>query len=431
MTFDFRHLWKSPNISVMLIKIIQINNHLLIYAQFLIQHNHSILIISQKISHSSRILNVPSINVDLPYPYMITITQFIQIIYKNEPKLPKKFKIPFNVNCDFVHFKVDISDYHKIDMNFQKGFKIESFFEKNSIQLNTDNDLCASIFVPKGTCSTFDRNQKRYRILMKASKGQVDIVNLKVYKIYGKSYDFYMSPMFVYMPYFRVSIIKCPNFCKFKDDPPTLVHFIFNFKNFRIIILKDELTAKIEQANYAKASAISEMQLRLQKFFSILRNNQAKSINEEEVDKTFKEIRFKLFREALRKIHDHEEDNNNGKFATFVMKSVILDIDGFHFKSKKSIIENLTQNDKYKSLKLTEDQIGKINSVKLVIKRATFDIFSNINTQFSQYEICKMKVIYYGIEFHFLDKKPISHRDYFLNELTLDGEKIGDTNFID
>ena len=42
-----------------------------------------------------------------------------------------------------------------------------------------------------------------------------------------------------------------------------------------------------------------------------------------------------------------------------------------------------------------------------------------------------MKVIYYGIEFHFLDKKPISHRDYFLNELTLDGEKIGDTNFID
>ena len=201
----------------------------------------------QKISHSSRILNVPSINVDLQYPYMITITQFIQIIYKNEPKLPKKFKIPFNVNCDFVHFKVDISDYHKIDMNFQKCFKIESFIEKNSIQLNTYNDLCASIFVPKGTCSTFDRNQKRYRILMKASKGQVDIVNLKVYKIYAKSYDFYMSPMFVYMPYFRVSIIKCPNFRKFKDYPPTLVHFIFNFKNFRIIILKDELTAKIEQ----------------------------------------------------------------------------------------------------------------------------------------------------------------------------------------
>ena len=166
------------------------------------------------------------------------------------------------------------------------------------------------------------------------------------------------------------------------------------------------------------------MQLRLQKFFSILKNNQVKSINEEEDDKAFKEIRFKLFREALRKIHDHEEDNNNGKFATFVMKNVILDIDGFHFKSKKSIIENLTQKDKYKSLKLTEDQIGKINSVKLVIKMDTFDIFSNINTQFSQYEICKMKAIYYGIEFHFLDKKPISHRDYFLNELTLDGEKF-------
>ena len=403
-------------------------------------YRDSQLIKIQQIGFSFRNLNVLSINIDLSYPFMITVASLIQIVYKNEPKIPKVFKIPLNVTCNFVHVKIDISDYHKIEMNFQKGFKLigdnETYNSNNddySLHLNENNDICALILIPKGTCSTFDRDHDIYRPLMKLSKAEVEVVNSKFFKIFAKSYDFFASPMFAFIPYFKIigkcfshliSIIKGPDFVQFEDYPPTLIHFLFNIKIFRIIILKHELTAKISQSVDAKMSTITDLQLRLQKFIQIMRNNQVKQVNSEEIDKTYKEIRFKLYREAIRKIHDHDEDNNNEKFATFVMKNVILDLDGFYFKSKKDIIQNLTENEKYQSLKLTKESIGKINSLKLVIQIDTFDIFSNINTQFPQYEIVKMRTIYYGIEFHFLDKKIMSNRDYFLNELSLNGEKI-------
>ncbi|KAK8860562.1 hypothetical protein M9Y10_012227 [Tritrichomonas musculus] len=495
----------------------------------------------QKMSFYSMKFRIPSLKIDISYLFLLRVVSFVHVVYKYRLMPPKKFKIPFKVRCNFVHFRFELSDDHKIEICFENGFKIartksdinensnaniqvegsetinsisselketsskgsnqnnsinfgnskkddnsaklnenksnnsknddnsaklnenesnNSKNDDNSAKLNenqtdsnqndnnnnhdelnakfNDNevfDLCTVITIPSGTCWTYDREHDAQRTLIELSDCRIGVVSTKFFRLSCETFNLSVSPMFAFLPYFKIiaksmsnlmDVIKGPDFTQPMDSPPTPIHVSFKANQFRVFILKNELTAKVDQSNDAKAFTISEVQLRLQNFLLKLKEKQVKkgSINEDEVVKTFNEMRFRLFHDTIQKIQEHNHKNGYEKFATFELKDVKIDVDGFREKTRKEMIENFTENEKYKTLKLTKEKIGKLNSLKISIEIGGFDIFTNINAQFSQYQMCKMGMIQVDVDFSILDKKANSPKDYFLYELTLDGEKF-------
>lgn len=388
---------------------------------------------AQNVSYRSKKIHIASATFHIYYFFLTNITSILQIFYKNEPKLPKQLNLPFSLVCSHVLFKFTLSDKQKIKIQLFNGFELKG--TNQLIHLNHENDdieLHSTIIsIDKGSCWIFQHELNSYFDFMTISKTEIELLNTKVLTISAQTFNVYVSPVFLFVTYFKlfgkcmshlVSIIKGPLFKQFEHYPPTLIKLTFHVKTLNIFVMKNILASQIQISNDAKKMSNDEMQLRFQRFYSILVSMNQKNINKEAIEESGKQLRFNLFRESLRKIRKH--NNSHEVFAQFAMSEVFVDIDGFYFQSKRNIIDNFLKNDKFAQFHLTEEKIGRTNSMKLIIEMESVAILSNINTQFPQYKICTMKTPRFECEFHIMEKKVRNNHDYFINHMTSRNESF-------
>lgn len=267
----------------------------------------------------------------------------------NEQKLLRKMQIHTNV----LSIRLCLSDSHIFNFLF-------SYVSINDMTLHAQNYNCDLIF-----------QNSIFNIL----KGLV--LQLKFYKpVFDLKADYFeltLSYSFAENSFIQETFAILSYIDKIyhgisteerEKMPPLKRLFSLNLKHFRIKMLNNPLTIKIENSNEAKLISKQELIRRQEKAIEILNAQKAKNFNQDQFDYSSKEIQFKLYKEIFGLI---KSDNY---LFSFEGKNLSFKLDGPSVPNKS---EALKQIEEYLP-QIANENVGKLSGGLLTISLSFINI---------------------------------------------------------
>ena len=386
------------------------------------------------ISMENKTLKMGSANISIYFPIFLDFAMLIQKFYQSHIKRTKDIKIPFNIQCSVLSFSLLISDYHKVQITAKKGIKLT---KGNIVQAKT---ACLELYN-----KDIDKYQKLFEII----KLNLIIENTLFFNLITNKFMIFLSPMLFFIPYINVvlkcfsyisSIIKGPNYHQLSNSYPTPIKVRIQANKLQLIILKNELAAKIDTSNQAKLMASVGMKYRLNLFMSKIKqihdiynsNNQEFDthfldegfVNDNNFNIKYNEILFGLFKNSLTHIINHQNKltnnksiNNDSYFGMFEAYNSEVIFDGLYFQQTKDLFESIKQKIK---LKESQNDILKMNAIHFTFKADSLKLYININAYNPKFELAIINKFSVKCDFIIIDKRPKSKKNFFVNQLTLE-----------